>query len=205
MHADEVETDVRLVARMVAARFPQWADLPIERVRSSGTDNALYRLGDDMVIRLPRIHWAVGGMDKDFRWLPVIAPLLPVAIPEPLAKGAPADGFPWTWGVYRWLEGENPTVDRIGDPETVAREVARFVEAVHRVDLADGPAARRGVPLEVQDEAARAALADLRGMIDTEAAAAEWEVALRTPGWSGPPVWVHGDLLPGTRSSRTAG
>jgi aminoglycoside phosphotransferase (APT) family kinase protein len=197
MHADELPTDARLVGRLIAAQFPQWRGHPIERVPSAGTENALYRLGDDMVVRLPRIHWAVGNGDKDFQWLPRLAPLLPVAIPVPLAKGMPAEGYPWEWGVYPWLEGENPTVDRIADPSSLTRDVVQFVEALHRVDLADGPATRRGAPLEGQDESARAALVALEGMIDTDAAAAAWDEALETPAWAGPPVWIHGDLLPG--------
>ncbi len=197
MHEDEVHTDVPLVRRLLAAQFRQWAALPIQRISSSGTDNALYRLGEDMVVRLPRIHWAVGGVGKDARWLPKIAPLLPVAIPVPLAKGRPAEGYPWTWGIYPWLEGENPTGRHIPDVESLRRDVVLFVEALHRVDLTGGPPARRGAPLIVQDEEARAALVALRGMIDTNAATAAWEAALRTPAWSGPPVWIHGDLLPG--------
>jgi aminoglycoside phosphotransferase (APT) family kinase protein len=197
MHADEVATDVPLVRRLLAAQFPQWAALPIARVPSSGTDNALYRLGDDMVVRLPRIDWAAGGVDKDFRWTPVLARLLPVEIPVPLAKGRPGQGYPWEWGVYPWLEGENPTVDRIADPDALAREVARFVEALHRIDPAGGPPAGRGVPLAMRDEPTRTALAALRGTIDTDAATAAWDAALRTPAWPGPSVWVHGDLSPG--------
>ncbi len=197
MHEDEVHTDIPLVRRLLAAQFPEWVALPLERVSSSGTDNALYRLGDDMVVRLPRIHWAVGGVDKDARWLPELAPLLPVAIPVPLAKGAPAEGYAWEWGVYPWLEGENPTIGRIDDLDSLTRDVVRFVEALHQIDLTGGPLARRGAPLTYQDEAARAALAVLRGMIDTDAAKAAWEAALETPAWSGPPVWIHGDLLPG--------
>src|SRR5438105_4174329 len=157
MHTDELPTDARLVGRLVAAQFPQWAGLPIERVSSAGTSNALYRLGDDMVVRLPRIHWAVGAVDKDFRWLPSLAPLLPVAVPVPLAKGTPAEGYPWDWGIYSWLEGENPTVDRVADTDSVTTDVTRFVEALHRIDPTGGPPARRGAPLEFQDKEARAA------------------------------------------------
>lgn len=197
MHADELHTDVPLVRRLLAAQFPQWAALPIEPVSSSGTDNALYRLGADMVVRFPRIHWAVGGVEKDFRWLPMIAPLLPVAIPVPLAKGRPAEGYPWEWGVYPWLGGENPTVDGIADADSLARDAARFVDALHRIDLTGWPPATRGVTLAMQDDEARPAIAALQGMIDTEAATAAWDAALRTPARSGPPVWVHGDLLPG--------
>jgi len=198
MHADELMTDVGLVRRLIAAQFPQWATLPIEPVRSSGTDNALYRLGSDMVVRLPRIHWAVDDAGKDQDWLPKIAPLLPVAVPLPIAKGEPAEGYPWHWSVYPWLEGENPSVDDIAEPDPLARDVARFVEALHRIDPTDGPPASRGVPLATWDAGrTRVAIDAVQGMIDTDAAAAAWEAALRTPAWSGHPVWVHGDLMPG--------
>lgn len=197
MHADEIPTDVPLVRRLLAAQFPEWAALPIEPVSSSGTDNALYRLGADMVVRLPRIHWAVGGVEKDFRWLPMLAPLLPVAIPVPLAKGTPAEGYPWEWGVYPWLEGENPTVDGIADADSLARDAARFVDALQRIDPTGGPPASRGAPLATRDEPTREAIEALRGVIDVDGAIAAWEAALGAPVWHGPPVWVHSDLLPG--------
>jgi aminoglycoside phosphotransferase (APT) family kinase protein len=197
MHADEVDTDVGLVRRLLAAQFPEWAALPVEPVPSAGTDNALYRLGDDMVVRLPRIHRAVGGGENAFEWLPRLAPLLPAAVPVPLAKGRPAEGYAWPWSVYPWLPGENPTVGRIADPDSLARDLARFVEALHRVDLPGGPTAGRGVPLAMRDEPSRTALAALHGMIDTDAATAAWEAALRTPRWPGRPVWVHGGIAPG--------
>lgn len=197
MHVDEVGTDVSLVRRLLEGQFPEWALLPIVSVSSSGTDNALYRLGADMVVRLPRIHWAAGGVSKDLQWLPVLAPLLPVAIPVPLAKGAPAEGYPWEWGVYPWLEGENPAVAGSAVGDSLARELVQLIEAVHRIDLAGGPPARRGVPLAMQDEPTRTAIAALHGVIDTGAATAAWEAALRAPEWTGRPVWVHGDLMPG--------
>lgn len=202
MHADEVETDVSLVGRLLAAQFPQWADLPIEPVPSAGTDNALYRLGDDMAVRLPRIHWAVGQVEKECQWLPKLAPHLPLAIPVPLAKGTPAEGYPWDWSVYRWLEGENATLDRIADPTQAATDLARFVAALQRIDPTGGPPSGphnffRGVPLAMRDAPTRDALASLRGTMDTDAATAAWEAALRAPVWHGPPVWVHGDLQSG--------
>ena len=130
MHADEVDIDVALVRRLLAAQFPQWADLPIEPVRSAGTDNAIYRLGDEMAVRLPRIHWAVGQVDKEQEWLPKLAPHLPLAIPVPLAKGIPGEGYPWNWSVYPWLEGENATIERIADPRQAATELAQFIAAM---------------------------------------------------------------------------
>jgi aminoglycoside phosphotransferase (APT) family kinase protein len=195
MHAHEVLTDVPLVRRLLEDQFPELAALPLERVPSMGTDNALYRLGADMVVRLPRIEWATAGIEKDFRWLPTLAPLLPVEIPTPLARGTPADGFPWKWGIYGWLEGANASLGR--GSSALARDLACFVRAMRQVEPTNAPTCRRGKPLATQDEFTRKSLAELAGSIDVTAAAAAWEAALRVPDWSGPPVWLHADLLPG--------
>jgi aminoglycoside phosphotransferase (APT) family kinase protein len=196
MHADEVDTDADLVRRLLAGQFPHWAGLPIARVPSAGTDNALYRLGTHLVVRLPRIHSAVRQVALEHRWLPAFAPLLPVAVPEPLAMGEPAEGYPWHWSVYRWLDGENPTADALTDPDALAADLAGFVAAMRRIDPTDGPAARRGRPLVGQDAETRTAITALRGKVDTGAVTEVWDEAVRTPAWSGPPVWIHGDLAP---------
>jgi aminoglycoside phosphotransferase (APT) family kinase protein len=193
----ELDIDVGLVRRLLAAQFPRWAELPIEPVTSAGTVNALYRLGDDMALRLPRVEWAVEDVDRERRWLPRLAPLLPVAIPVVLGKGVPAQGYPWPWSVYRWLDGENPTIERVADPAQLAADLAAFVTALHRIQPADGPPSYRGVPLATQDGATRVAIAQLRRVIDTDAASAAWDAALRAPEWPDPPVWVHADLMPG--------
>jgi aminoglycoside phosphotransferase (APT) family kinase protein len=197
MHADELHTDAHLVARLIAAQFPHWARLAIQPVSSAGTDNALYRLGDDMVVRLPRIHWAVDSVDREHQWLPRLAPHLPVAIPVPLAKGAPAEGYPWHWSVYRWLDGENPTIDHHGDSRRLAVDLANFIAAMQRIDPIGGPAAGRSGTLAARDAPTRAAIEALRGAIDTDAVTAAWEAAVQVPPWTLPPVWVHADLAPG--------
>lgn len=202
MHPDEVATDVSLVSRLLAAQFPHWADLPIEPVPSSGTDNATYRLGDDMAVRLPRIRSVRGTterLEKECRWLPRLAPLLPLAIPVPLAIGEPAEGYPFTWSVYPWLNGETATVERIADLGQAAADLARFVAALQRVDTADGPApgehnSFRGLPLATRDGSTRAAITSLAGTIDVGAVTAAWEAALRASEWPRAPVWIHGDL-----------
>jgi aminoglycoside phosphotransferase (APT) family kinase protein len=202
MHADEVDTDVSLVGRLLAAQFPQWADLPIEPVHSAGTDNALYRLGGDMAVRLPRIQEATAQLEKEHRWLPHLAPLLPLAIPVPLGKGTPGEDYPWHWSVYRWLEGENATIERIADPRQAASELAQFIAALQQIDPTGGPPPGphnffRGVPLAMRDSPTRAAISSLHGTVDAEAATAAWEAALQAPAWPGPPVWIHGDLQSG--------
>ena len=201
MHADEVDTDPSLVRRLLADQFPRWADLPIDPVESSGTDNAIYRLGEDMAVRLPRIPGGTGTIDKEVRWLPTLAPLLPVAISQPLAKGSPGQGYPWHWSVHRWLAGGSVNVDRLADPVGLAQDLGGFVTALRRIDTTGGPDAgqdgSRGVPLARRDAATREAVAQLGGGVDGPAAIAAWESAVRAPTWQRPGVWIHGDLLSG--------
>lgn len=194
MHANEVDTDAGLVRALLVSQFPQWADLPIERVASAGTDNAMYRLGDDLAVRLPRIDWAVGNVAKEQTWLPVLAPQLPLAIPVPVAAGRPEPAFPYPWGIVRWLPGELATLDRLNDPVGAAIDLAAFVRALQRIDAARGPHHQRGRPVRLADERMRQCIADLRGEVDARAVGEAWDRALAAPDYDGPPVWFHGDL-----------
>jgi aminoglycoside phosphotransferase (APT) family kinase protein len=204
----EVHVDADLVRRLLAARFPQWAELPVTPVESFGTDNATYRLGERMSVRLPRFARWAPQVQREHRWLPRLAAHLPLTIPVPLAMGTPAAGYPFHWSVYRWLEGENPTVEGIADPRGAATELAGFVAALHRVDPTGGPPpeasnAFRGAPLGdsapsvAEDSTVRHRIARLAGMVDTDGLAAVWDAALAAPAWDGPPVWIHGDLTGG--------
>lgn len=202
LHADEPDIDAALIRRLVRAQFPQWGDLPIEAFASAGTDNAIYRLGDDMAVRLPRLERVVPQIEKEQRWLPVFAPHLPLAVSLPLATGVPAEGFPWPWSIYRWLPGESAATGRLDDPDKAARALAAFLQALQGLDTAGGPRPaaenfRRGMPIADRDAATRRAIGELEGRVDTRASTAAWEAALRAPGWERAPVWVHTDLLPG--------
>jgi aminoglycoside phosphotransferase (APT) family kinase protein len=201
MHADEVDTDVDLVRRLLLAQHPQWADLPIEPVASYGTDHAIYRLGDDMSVRLPRIGWATAQPERECTWLPKLAPHLPTAIPVPLAKGEPGKGYPSEWVVSPWLAGEDATPDRTRGKD-FALDLARFIKALHSIDTAGAPRpdARnffRGVPLAMRDERLRGSFRHWDGVFETFALMAAWDEALAAPTWDGPPVWLHGDLSQG--------
>ena len=207
MHADEFEIEESIVRGLLASQFPEWADLRLEVFPSSGTDNVMVRLGDDKAVRLPRHERASGQVEIEHLWLPRIAPLVPLAVPEPLALGRPDRGFPWPWSIGRWLEGSPATPDQIAEPRQAAMALGRFVASMQQIDLPGGPPPSvgnsfRGIPLRHRDAPTRQALAQLRGIIDTDAASEAWEEALRAPAWERPGVWLHGDLQVGNLLAR---
>ena len=152
-------------------------------------------------MRLPRIEWATGQIDKENEWLSRLAPHLPLAVPEVLAKGKPDEGYPYKWAIYKWLEGRNATIDQVSDPRQTAIDMAHFIKALQKVDAAGGPLATehklRGVSLKTRDKATREAINTLENTIDKRAALKVWEQALEAPEWDGEPAWFHGDLLVG--------
>jgi aminoglycoside phosphotransferase (APT) family kinase protein len=199
MHADEAGADVPLVRRLLAGQFPQWAGLRIEPVPSSGTDHDIYRLGDQLAARLPRIPGAAKQAVKEARWLPRLAPHLPLAVPVSLAMGRPAEGYPFGWSVCTWLPGRSAD-GPIEDLGRAAADLAAFVTALRQVETtgADPRSPRsRGGPLLARDEEVRQAVAQLGGRVDGEAVLRSWRESLSAPAWPGPEAWVHGDLLPG--------
>jgi aminoglycoside phosphotransferase (APT) family kinase protein len=204
MHADEIRATAEQVRRLVSSQCPQWSSLPMTPVPDEfeGTDHVLFRMGDNLVARMPKIAWAVDQADSDARWLPVLAPHLPVRIPVPLYVGAPGEGYPWRWSVVPWVDGSTPA--RFGcDDVGLARDLAAFVRALHRVDPAGGPLkppGTRGAALLHLDEGVRRALPRLAEQddgFDVTAAETAWEACLHAPGWGRDLVWIHGDLQPG--------
>jgi aminoglycoside phosphotransferase (APT) family kinase protein len=195
MHDDEVAVDEALVRRLLEAQQPHLADRPLRPVEPWGTDNAIWRLGDDLVVRLPRIHWAAGQVDLEATWLPFLAPALPVDVPTPVAVGEPGCGYPHRWAVHRWIEGDGAAPDRLDDPVRFAVDLAEVVRRLRALPVAGAPEARnRARPLAAYDEATRRAIQRAGHLVDAAAATAVWEEALAAAPHAGPPVWVHGDL-----------
>jgi len=192
--------DAALARRLVASQFPQWRELPLTAI-AGGWDNRTFRLGDELVLRLPSSAEYVPQVHKEHAWLPHLAPRLPVEIPSPVAMGRPAESYPWPWSVYRWIEGDTP--DRVIDMDlcALAVDVARFLDALRAVDANDGPEPgphnfHRGGALSSYEAETRRALAMLEARIDAHAGMAIWDAAVGT-SWQQPPVWVHGDVSPG--------
>lgn len=195
MHDDEVEVDEALLRRLLRAQFPELADEPLRIVEPWGTDNAIWRIGDDLVARLPRIGWATGQVDHEATWLPVLARHLTVPVPEPVAVGEPGAGYPHRWAIHRWLSGEAANPEGLTDPVRFALDLAQVVRELAVVPTEGAPSARnRARPLADYDRGTRRAIDAAAHLIDADAATAVWEEALAAPAHDGPPVWVHGDL-----------
>ena len=193
-----MKIDDKLVRRLVATQIPQWKDFSVWPVALGGWDNRIFHLGEQMLVRMPSAAEYAAQIEKEFRWLPVLAPLLPLQIPVPLLMGEQAEGYPWRWGIYRWLDGE--TVDSALNVHLnkLARNLAKFLIALQSIDTTGGPLPGshnfyRGGALTTYDAETRQAIAALKGKVDVDAAIEVWESALETT-WQSSPVWVHGDI-----------
>jgi aminoglycoside phosphotransferase (APT) family kinase protein len=196
-----VRIDAALVAQLVASQFPQWSGLPITAAEPNGWDNRTFRLGSEMLVRLPSAESYAAQVRKEQHWLPVLAPQLPLPIPMPVAMGQPAEGYRWNWSVYRWLDGVPASTAPIDDLTDFAETLARFLVHLQRIDATGGPPPGphnffRGGPLETYDVETRDAIAAVRELINAELATEVWEAGLATI-WQDPPVWVHGDVAAG--------
>ncbi|HEY2264725.1 MAG TPA: aminoglycoside phosphotransferase family protein [Streptosporangiaceae bacterium] len=195
MHDGEADIGAGLVRRLVASQFPALAGLPVTAFRSTGTVNAIFRLGDGLYARLPRMARWARDLEQEARWLPRLAGRLPLAIPEPVALGRPGAGYPFGWAIFRWIEGQ-PYAGELVEERQAARDLARFVTVLRQVDTADAPRAGRR-PLRELDAGTRAGIEDAGDDIDHDAVLAAWELALQAPAWDGMArAWIHADLLP---------
>jgi len=198
----KAEITAGLVSRLVASQFPDWADLPVRPVDVDGWDNATFRLGDTMSVRLPSSEDHVESIKKEQRWLPVLAGQLPLPIPVLLGKGKPGCGFSRPWSVHQWIDGDPVRYEQpVADMPQLASDLADFLAALYRIDATGGPGPGqhnffRGGPLTVYDAETQEALTVLEGHIDTGLAAEVWRAALAAR-WDGPAVWFHGDAQPG--------
>ena len=193
-----VEITSTLVESLVANQFPDWSRRLVRFVEPGGWDNRTFRLGDDLLVRLPSHVRYVAQVPKEHRWLPFLGRLLPLPIPVPVALGQPALGYPWPWSVYRWLEGEPASAVNVADVEAFAEDLAAFLRVLHALDPTGGPPPGehnffRGASLITYDQDTRRAISALSGKVDTTACAHVWEAALAaTP--TGPASWLHGDV-----------
>lgn len=193
----EVDIDAELVRGLLRDQHPDLADLVL-REANFGWDNVVFRLGDDLAVRVPRRQLAASLIEHEQRWLPELAPHLPLPVPAPVRIGRPTAAYPWSWSVVPWIEGADAATDPPLDPAATATALGGFLRALHRPAPDDAPVnAFRGGPLETRAEITARALDSLAGTVDVVRARSAWDAALALPPYEGPKVWLHGDLHPG--------
>lgn len=197
MHEKEFEIDENLVHTLLKTQCSHWYKLPLKTIISSGTDNALFRLGSDYVVRLPRLDGATENINNECEWVPKIARFLKIPVSEPVFKGNPDESYPWPWTVNKWNEGHNPDYEMENEYELLAKDLAFFLNDLHGIKLSNGPISRRGVSLKQVNEETRKAISELAEEIDIQFVTSLWNQLSNIPSWSKDPVWVHGDFLPG--------
>jgi aminoglycoside phosphotransferase (APT) family kinase protein len=211
LHADEIPVDVELVRALVGRAMPDYADAPVCRLASSGSTNWLFRLGDELLVRLPRQPGGSATISKEATWLPVLGPRLPVCVPEVVAVFEPDRDYPERWSVVRWIDGEHPEVVDAGtsvDPrlEDLAKDLAAVLGALQQAEVptaaVSDPNLRwyRGEPLATMDQVTRENIERCRSLedfgFDLDAAERIWDEAMTLPGAAGraTPRWYHADL-----------
>jgi aminoglycoside phosphotransferase (APT) family kinase protein len=210
-HEDEVLVGEELVRKLLRAQFPAWADLPLRPVEPSGTDHTIFRLGDELVARFPAVEYATQQAAREARWVPFLAPQVPLELSVPVALGEPGEGYPWAWSVVRWIDGERATRDNL-DLSEAAVDLAQFIRALQACDPTGGPepgqtTSFRGMPLSVWDGRLDPWIAKLDGVPGMSHAVAAYEEGRAAPPWDRSPVWLHGDLTGNliTRGGRLVG
>ncbi|MEV4347473.1 aminoglycoside phosphotransferase family protein [Actinoplanes sp. NPDC049596] len=200
LHEDEIPVSEAIVRSLIVAQCPQWADLPLSPA-GGGTENTMYRLGSSLLVRLPRSVGRAAPLLTEQRWLPVLAPLLPLAVPAPLYAGRPSSAYPAAWSVLRWIEGAPPAQGNVDDWRAFGRSLSEFVGALQDIPVGAGPRWYRGGPLSACDEWARKALDDCRPLvgdtIDIDRLHQVWASAVALPAPTAAEVWLHTDLRPG--------
>ncbi|MFJ7915647.1 MULTISPECIES: aminoglycoside phosphotransferase family protein [unclassified Lysinibacillus] len=196
-----IKIDVDLVSKLINSQFPEWSNLEIKPVKKSGNDNKTFHLGNSMSVRLSSDEVYVPQVEKEQKWLPILAKYLSTPISEPLAKGEPSGDYPHPWSVNKWLDGEIVTIENIDDPNQFANELGGFLVELQSIDASEGPIAGehnfyRGGDIVVYDDECRDAINNNVTTFNKHILEEIWELAL-TSKWAGEPVWVHGDIAPG--------
>lgn len=201
MHENELVINESMVQELLDTQCSSWKNLPLTAIPSTGTEHVLFRLGTDYIIRFPRVEWSTGSVnktiEKEFKWVPQLSKLLNVPVAEPIFKGNPDENYPWSWIIAKWNDGHIPDFEKANEYNQLAKDLAYFLNDLHKINLPNGPLSRRGLPLLELDIQTRKAIIELESEIDTQAVTKLWIQLINVPKWKQSPVWVHGDFLPG--------
>ncbi|WP_129688931.1 aminoglycoside phosphotransferase family protein [Gottfriedia acidiceleris] len=193
--------NVELVKQLINEQFPIWSHLEIKPVELSGNDNRTFHLGDNMSVRLPSAECYVPQVEKEHKWLPILANKLSLPISKPLAKGSSSRYYPWPWTINEWIDGESLSKENISDLSQFAKDLGGFLKEFQSIDAHGGPVAGkhnffRGGNLAVYDQETRDSIDQTKEIFNKDLLTEIWETALSSK-WEYEPVWVHGDIAPG--------
>lgn len=194
---EEIAIDETLIRTMLEEQHNDLSDLKLVRV-GIGFDNEVWRLGDDLVLRLPRHSHGARLLMNERHWLSEVTKGLPLRVPEIIRVSEASSMFPWPWLILSWLPGTTADTGRLRNGPEAARMMAEFLRAFHQKAPSDAPYNEfRGVALEQRTKVINERLAALDDSIDHEAIRALWQQAMMAPQWRSDNVWLHGDLHPG--------
>lgn len=196
MPGADVPVDAPLVRSLLREQHSDLASLPLAEA-GEGWDNKLYRLGTDLVVRLPRRQAAAALIDHEQRWLPHLALRLPLPVPVPVRVGGPGPGFPWSWTIASWFAGRNAASAACSNAHETAIRLGGFLAALHQPAPSDAPSNPFRISLAGRADAFLARLQCIEPSVDSARAIVAWNSALAAPAYAAAPVWVHGDLHPG--------
>ena len=196
LHKNEVCIDARLVKSLLESQFEQWSQQPLSFVPHCGTCNVIYRIGDDLCVRLPRQPRDALCLEKELEWLPVLSSHLSLEVPRPIARGVPGSGYPFVWAVYKWLEGESFDAQEFGSRTSTAETLAKFVTELQMIDTTHAPKSDRDAALDANDSTVYQAIESLDKDFDRDTVRFAWDASVQVPSWEGDDVWIHCDLLP---------
>lgn len=197
MHNDEVRIDDQLVTELLRNQFHQWLNLPLSRIAPEGTDHVMFKLGEDKVVRLPRILSAAKNLKREYDFLDLLAGKVSMPIPKLIALGRPDKNYPFYWSIGTFLHGKNLSVDVGFDLLDAVESLALFVNELHDVDTSLGVECRRGVHPKTYTVDVMASMEQLKDCYDISQLKKCWQSIVVTPDWCGAPKWIHGDLHPG--------
>lgn len=197
-NAEQLYVSLSLAKALVTSQFPKWSKLDIWPIPSSGTDNTIFRLGENMCLRFPKFMRTEINLKKEYIWLPRLTPL-PLQIPKPLAMGIPEMDYPCNWCILSWIDGNTAATNHFFDDHRAAKVIGEFINALQLVDTDGGPKSgphnnHRGVPLIERNQLTREAILKLNAEFEESNLLGLWEETLEVPPWNKAPVWLHGDI-----------
>ena len=191
--------NISIAENLIKQQFSPIENLSVKPAQATGSDNFIFRVGNDLLIRLPRHASSESQLKKEIKWLPLLSEVLPVSIPQIYFKGSPAPEFPFQWGIFKWIDGSIYDPLLFENTDHIVNTMVHFIHALWKADPSNGPEYGehnnfRGQPLAERDKQTTEAIKTLPHFYKQETLTSLWNTACTMNVWNKPYIWVHGDL-----------